>query len=308
MAEVICVGSAVLDQVYDVPALTNGVGTLFAYAYRQAGAGLAADAAVAAARLGGSAVLWARLGDDETGDLIVADLQRRNVDTASLLRVSGAQSPLSSVVATADGQRQATRFDGVGLPVATDWLPLGRLQDTSAVLAESLWHEGAMAVLERAREHRVPGILAIGETLNPTPVTLASTARFVLFAEAELHRFADANDTSAALVTAAQMTGALVGVTSGFDGFRWCEPDSAPQSMPPLAIDLVDTAASWDSFCGAFALAIGEEKPIETAIAFALTTAGLTCETRGGRSSIPDRRTVWHRLAAAFPAVAGAGG
>jgi len=308
MAEVICVGSAVLDQVYEVPALTDGVGTLFAYAYRQAGAGLAANAAVGAARLGGSAVLWTRLGDDETGDLIIADLQRRNVDTAGLLRVAGAQSPLSSVVASASGQRQTTRFDGVGLPTDPDWLPLARLQDTSAVLAEPHWQEGATVVLEQARDHRLPGILAIGETLNPTPVALARTARYVLFAHAELHRFSGENDTSAALVAAAQMTGALVGVTSGYDGFRWCEPDGAPQFMPPPAIDLVDPAASWDSFCGAFALAIGEEKSLETAIAFAITTAGLTSGTRGGRSSIPDRRTVWSRLAAECPDVPDADG
>jgi sugar/nucleoside kinase (ribokinase family) len=304
MAEVICVGSAALEHVYEVPSLADGAETLFARDYRQAGAGNAANAAVATSRLGGSAVLWARLGDDETGDQIVADLVRYNVDISGLRRVSGARSALSSVLAAPDGRHQVTRFGGVGLPDAIDGLPLGRIQDASAVLAEPGWPEAARRALEVARDHRLPGVLAIGIAESPVPTAFAALASHVLFTPVELRRFTGEPDIDTALGAAAAATGTTVAVTSGHDGLRWREPGGAAQAAAPAAFDLVDPAATWDTFCAAFCLAIGEEKPFDTAVAFASTAAGLAGSARGSRTAMPDRRSVWQRIAIDFPAIA----
>ena len=308
MAEVICVGSAVLDHVYEVPSLASDAGTIFAHGYRQTGAGDGANAAVAISRLGGSAVLWSRLGDDASGDLIVADLVRYGVDISNLRRSVGAQSPLSSVIAAADGRRQATRFPGIGLPADADGLPFGRIQDASAVLAEPGWPEAAQRGLDAAREHRIPAVLAIGITAAPLPEALSRSATHLLFAPDELLRFTGRTDTGDALVAAAAKAGVPVCVSSGHDGLRWCKPDETPQAVPPLAIDLVDPAGSWETLCAAFALAIGEEKPFDTAVAFAVTAASLAGTSRGTRDAMPDRRRVWQQIAIDFPAIAEADG
>lgn len=302
MAEVICVGSAVLEQVYDVPALANGSEPLFAHAYRQAGAGTAANAAVAIARLGGNALLWTRLGDDETGDLIVADLLRYAVDTSGVHRIAGAQSPLSSVIAAADGRRQTTQFPGNGLPDDAGALALGRIQDIGAVLTDPLWPAGARTALAAAREHRRPGLLAVGAMPEPLAGALAGAAGYLVFTPDSLGRFSGETEVEAGLAAAAAATDAVVGVTDGADGFHWRRAgDDTPRSLPPVALPVVDPTGAWDAFCGAFALALGEEKPLETAIGFAVTEAGLTAATSGGRRAMPDRRAVWRQFAASFP-------
>lgn len=308
MAALICVGSAALHQIYDVPALPTGAETVTAHSYRQTGAGLAADAAVAVCQLGGKAELWSQLGDDETGDRIVANLDRYGVDIASLRRVAGGQSPVSSVIAATDGHHQITRFNGVGAPANADWLPLSNIQDANAVLADPNWPAGALAALGKARDHRRPGILAIDDTQEPVPATLANIASHILVMPAGLTHFSDLSDPDAALSAAAHATGAIVGVTSGFDGVRWCEPGGIPQSMPPMKIECIDPAATWDTFCGAFALAIGEEKPLDTTVAFAGTAAALTGAVQGRRRAMPDRSAVWQRMAIDFPAIAEADG
>jgi sulfofructose kinase len=304
MAEVICIGSAVLEQIYDVPALANGNGALFAHGYRQAGAGTAANAAIAVARLGGNALLWTRLGDDETGDLIVADLLRYAVDTSGVHRVAGAQSPLSSVLAAADGRRQTTWFPGDGLPDDAGALTLGRIQDIGAVLADPLWPAGARTALAAAREHHRPGLLAVGTMPEPLAGALAGAAGYLVFTPGSLRRFSGEAEIEAGLAAAAAATDALVGVTEGADGFRWRRAgDDTPRSLPPVALPVVDPAGAWDAFCGALALALGEEKPFETAAGFALTVAGLTAAAPGGRRAMPDRRTAWHQFAASYPAL-----
>ena len=72
---IICVGLAVMDQIYSVERLPEVPAKHFATACREVGGGPAANAAVAIARLGGSARLWSRVGDDLVGERIVRELE-----------------------------------------------------------------------------------------------------------------------------------------------------------------------------------------------------------------------------------------
>jgi len=74
MTSVVCLGIAVQDMVFAVDALPSGGGKLVAGDLAEVGGGCAASAAATVARLGGRAALLTRLGDDRTGDAIVADL------------------------------------------------------------------------------------------------------------------------------------------------------------------------------------------------------------------------------------------
>jgi sulfofructose kinase len=300
MAEVICVGNAVLDHIYDVPALPVDDETVFAHGYHTTGAGAAANAAVAINRLGGTGVLWSRLGDDETGVLILADLVRNGVDVGGIRQIAGGQSPISTVAAAGDGRRQTTFFDGAGLPDEAGWLPLGRIEQTGAVLVEPGWTSGTEAVMRATREHRIPTVLMIDVLRDTVPQSVARGAEYVIFSPAGLAQFAGGADPVTALAVAADTTGAIVGVTSGPDGFRWHDADGTPRREPPVAVDLVDPACAWEVFCGTFALALAEEKEPGAAIRFANVAAALTAAARGGRRSIPDRRTVWQRLESTY--------
>ena len=66
MSTVACVGIAVMDLMFRVDPLPAGGGKSYATAYREIGGGVAANAAVAIARLGGRARYVGRVGDDPT--------------------------------------------------------------------------------------------------------------------------------------------------------------------------------------------------------------------------------------------------
>ena len=77
---IICVGHAALDRIYRIEAFPAQPTKVRALEYMEAGGGMAANAAVAIARLGGRAELWSRIGDDTAGSTIRAGLKAEHVD------------------------------------------------------------------------------------------------------------------------------------------------------------------------------------------------------------------------------------
>jgi ribokinase len=57
-------------------------------------------------------------------------------------------------------------------------------------------------------------------------------------------------------------------------------------------VDVVDTTAAGDAFVAALAVALGENKPLEEAAAFATATGALTVTKPGAQPSLPFRDEV----------------
>lgn len=297
MAKVICTGVAFLDHVFEVDRDPVPEGKTFARDFGREGGGMAATAAVAAARLGGFAAFWGRLGSDDTGEIIVRQLARFGVDVSSVRLIRDAQSPVSAIIVRPDGERQAVVFPGFGLNSDTTWLPLAQIEDANAVLVDPRWPEAARTVLEKARHHNLPAVLD-GE-VGPDPISrdLVARASHTVFSQAGLVQYTGLADMADGLVSAAHDTDGMVAVTAGANGVYWLEQDGDIRHLPALDIHAVDTHAAGDVFHGAFALALGEDKDIETAMRFANVAAGLKCARIGGREAIPRRAEVWGILA-----------
>ena len=92
MASILVIGMAVVDFVFGLDQMPDKAQKYRAKSASIVGGGTAANAAVAAVRLGGKAYLGGRLGDDHTGDLITTDLQKEGVDITCIQRSHGAQS------------------------------------------------------------------------------------------------------------------------------------------------------------------------------------------------------------------------
>ena len=257
---------------------------------------MSATASVAVAKLGGSALFWGRLGDDETGSRILAGLNSHGVQTEQVRRVPGAQSPVSSVLIGQGGERHITVFAGRNLDPDASWLPVARIEDTSAVLVDSRWPEAAMRVLQYAHEHRIPSVLDGEVGQDPVPRELVELASHVIFSHAGLLQYSGSADIERGLRKAAESTEGMVGVTVGADGYCWLDENLDMLHIPALEITAIDTLGAGDVFHGAFALAIGEGKDSEAAARFANVAASLKCAGQGGRAAIPSRAEVWNYL------------
>ena len=298
MVSVVAVGTAVMDYIFSVDALPRGGGKHFAGGFSEIGGGPAATGAVAAAKLGARAALWARVGADGVGERLIAELAEDGVDTAQVRRVAGGRSSLSAVMVDGTGERMIVNYTDADLDADASWLPLDRLSDADAVLVHHRWPAGARAVMERARALGVPSVIdadVVPEREAEELVTLASHAAF---SQGALRDLTGTGDIAAGLRAAQARTRGWVGVTAGGEGCTWLD-DGALRHQPAFAVEVVDTLGAGDVFHGALAVALGEGREAAQAVRFASAAAALKCTRFGGRAGIPERAEVDRFLAGA---------
>jgi ribokinase len=66
---------------------------------------------------------------------------------------------------------------------------------------------------------------------------------------------------------------------------------------PAYKVNAVDTTAAGDAFCGAFATAISQNKPIEYALTFASAAGGLAATKAGAVPSLPSQQEILSMIA-----------
>lgn len=290
---VFCLGLAVQDTIFEMPALPDGPGKLRATARREVGGGPAANAAVTVARLGAPAWFAGRLGDDATGDAIARDLTAEGVDTGAVLRFAGHRSAASVVLVDGRGERQIVTH-APPLPAGADALRLD-LAGAGAVLCDCSWPEGAALLIAAAAARGIPSILDADVTRHDLSLVagLIGAASHVVFSRPGLRQFARTDDIAAGLAAAAALRpGAahnLLAVTDGAEGLHvWAASDPPARSLPPR-VRAVDTTGAGDAFHGALALGLANGWDCARAILLAHAVAALKCSRPGGRAGLPDR-------------------
>lgn len=259
--------------------------------------GMALSAACAFVKLGGSAAIWARIGDDADGGFIRESVAAAGLDVSGLRTMPGGRSSQATVIVDGAGRRLVVPFHDPGLDPAADWLPLPAIAGSGMVLCDVRWPEAAEAAFRAARDIGVPSMLD-GEIAAPGVLhRLVPLADYAVFSDAGLLDFTGLSDVPAALLAVAATHGGHVGATCGADGYAWVEAGSV-RRVPSPAVDVVDTLAAGDVFHGAFALAILEGLPIAAAARFACTAAALKCTRFGGRLGCPTRAEVDAAVAA----------
>jgi sulfofructose kinase len=287
---IIVVGHAAHDLVYRVAAIPTRPIKVVATDLYECGGGMAGNAAVAAARLGGRVEYWGRVAADALGDRIVGDLQAERVDVSNVKRIDGARSPATSILIAPNGERLICSF-----PAALDpdpsWLPLERIETAGAVLVDVRWPAGASAVLAAARAAGRPALLDADVGSVDALEHLAGIASHLLFSAAGLELISDALSPSRALGMVRRPHHAAVGVTLGEEGFLWID-DAGEHRVPSPKVHVVDTLAAGDVWHGAFAVAIAEGQRVAESAAFANAAAALKCQRPGGRLGAPSRPEV----------------
>jgi sulfofructose kinase len=284
---IICVGHAALDRVFTVEHWPTGSAKIVATRFEESGGGMAANAAVAIARLSADVAFWGPTGDDATADVIEAQLRSEHVDVRNLRRLPGMRSSSSAVLIDAHGERLVVGFRSEALHSSAEWLPLDTIGQADAVLVDVRWPEGAAAALQAARASDVHAILD-GEVAERAVLErLLPFAEHVVFSERGLGVLG--TDAEAVLRQALAAGASVAALTMGERGVLWVERSAAKRmrTCPAFPVHAVDTLAAGDVFHGAYALAIARGRPVEEAMRFASAAAAIKCTRAGGRGGAP---------------------
>lgn len=291
MNPLLCLGMSALDAIYRVDRIPSEPTKVLATDFIESGGGMAANASVAIARLGGRAHYWGRVGDDQLGIRILAQLSAENVDVTTVRRVPGCVSPSAAILVANDGERLVCAYNDPRLDHDATWLPLERIRGFAAVLTDVRWPAGAAAVLDAARAAAIPAVLDGDVGAPATLFDLAQRATFVAFSEPGLAQLTGNDSPGKGLQRIAAEVPGVVGVTVGPAGFLWRDGEHE-RHVPAPTVEAVDTLAAGDVWHGAFTLALSEGRGIDAAARFANAAAAIKCTRYGGRLGAPTRAEV----------------
>ena len=301
----ICVGNSTLDRVWLIDSLPAGGGKFPAHDYLELGGGMAANAAVAVARLGGTCAYWGRGGDDSAGHAMRAELEAYNVDVTQFRLIPNARSSVSGIMVGRDGERMIINFRGAGLDPDPDWLPLGAIAACDAVHGDVRWPEAVRPCFAAARSHGIATVLDGEIATADVFAALLPLVDHAIFSEPGLQSFAghalDDDAQRVAALRTVRLAGCRVAaVTRGRDGVLWLD-DAGMHKQPAFIVEVVDTTGAGDVFHGAYALAIAEGSAVDAAMRFASAVSALKCTGKGGRAAIPTREQALAFLQAQMP-------
>ncbi len=284
-ARVICVGVATLDQIFRIDRLPVPPAKIQAQEFIVTGGGMAANAAVTVARLGGRAAWWGRLGDDGVGDQILRLLEVEGVEIR-VQRLPGARSKTAAILVDAAGERLVVSAPAQGYPPDASWLPLAEVAGADAVHADSRWRTGALALFDVAAVQGKPSVFD-GDSGDPEEILrLSRAATHPFLSEPMLARYDTDPEVAVRRIFGGRNVAA--GVTLGGAGVLWFDGRTLHRSAA-FEVPVVDTLAAGDTWHGALAIALGEGQSVEAAIRFATAAAALKCTRFGGRVGIPVR-------------------
>jgi sulfofructose kinase len=289
---IICVGNATLDRIWTVPHLPLPGQKMRSLNYLEVGGGQAANAAVAAARLGGDVSLICAIGSDMIGTAILDQLRAEHIDLSSVHFVSAARSISAAILVDTSGERAIIGDVDPRLHAKTPKLDVSGVARAQAVLTDVKWPAAAEQVLAEARRRGVATVLDIEPAAAGNHERLVPFADHAIFGQAGLSAFAATDDPERGLAIAYDRLRVTVGVTLGAAGVRILTCDGRSLSIPAPKVQVVDTTGAGDAFHGAYALAIGEGQDIGSAATFASAVAALKCTMSGGRAGLPTRSEV----------------
>lgn len=286
---IIAIGHAALDRIYRISAFPAHPTKVRALEHIEVGGGMAANASVAMARLGGKVELWSRVGDDSAGQIIKAGLKAEKVDVRYVQQFEDARSSTSAIIVDDRGERLIVNNRDTGMPSSTDWLPLERIKGCGAVLGDIRWLEGLRTLFSHAREASVPTVLDADLGAREILPELLALTDYAIFSAPSLAEFPNGHDDRSRLQAVAALGVRHAGVTRGEHGYLWLEAGQFHEVAAPK-VDVIDTTGAGDAFHGAFALMLSEGHPTDVCARAAAIVAAEKCTRLGGRAGLPDRK------------------
>jgi sulfofructose kinase len=289
---ILCVGIAVLDEIFRVDEFPAADAKVQATDFRAVGGGCAANAAVAIARLGGEASFAGPLGgpagQEPVSDRILAGLLSEGVDCAHCVRLDGVASAISAIFVNARGERTIATYRCRRLDTATP-LDVEKLAaGADAVLADNRFPDFALPICRAALRRGVPVVLDADKPTRQGDV-LFSACSHVVFSAEVLRTMMATDDLAAALRQFGQATNAFLAVTDGPNPVLWRDDTDTIRELPVFRVAAIDTLAAGDVFHGAFTLALVEGSDVAAAMRFAAAAAAVKCTRFGGSATAPTR-------------------
>ena len=292
MADIVGVGSPVMDLVINVSRIPRGNGGVGANEIFHQGGGNCASAMAASARLGAKTGMLAKVGGDKTGDFVIKDLQYNGVDTSHILR--GPPDTSSPYTLSVSEVEEGTRFFvGRRNAVTVTRLDVSELDYDYLAQAKIVHIDNGtpvpMAAAKFAREKGIKVTVDAGgftqdrvDIIPFVDIYIASDMFYNgMFKE-------NPEDFEGNIRKLHDMGPEVVWITRGELGCCGLV-DGTFHNIPAFKIEAKDTTGAGDVFHGAYAAAMLEGLSHPECARYASAVSAIKCMYVGGRTGIPNR-------------------
>ncbi|MBI3958363.1 MAG: carbohydrate kinase [Chloroflexi bacterium] len=291
--DVLCVGFACYDLTFSVDHHLGPDEKGKATALTGCGGGLAANAAVTAARLGSRTAFAGYLGNDLYGSEHLREFHESGVDTSLVLR-GIPPTPLSAILVKPDGARALVNYREELPTLGPEAIDLA-FNPPGAILFDGHQLPLAVPLIQRAKALGIPTVLD-ADSVNDGTTALMGLVEFLVTSERFGRQFAGHDDSLETAVSLSSYAPSVV-VTAGERGLAWrnrADSRFGPGQgwFPPFAVEVVDTTGAGDAFHGAFAAGLSAGMGWEELLRYASAVGALCCTKYGARIGIPTGEEV----------------
>ncbi|MEX6356689.1 ribokinase [Staphylococcus cohnii] len=284
MGNIIVIGSASIDLVVKTDILPNVGETVMGESFFTNPGGKGANQAVAAARLSDHVYMIGAVGDDDNGQQILSNLNNNNVNTAYMDVIENEASGTAHITLFDDDNRI------IVVPAANNYVTpdkvIPKLDFFEAgdiiVMQHEIPEETIKEVVDYAQKHKMRVML------NPAP--FHSLDKEII----EKVNWLTPNESESELLCEHKVDQALMMypkkliVTKGASGALFYS--DSQQLVKGYKKQVVDTTGAGDTFNGALAVALIENKSLEEAVNFANLAASFSVTGLGAQGAMPYRK------------------
>ena len=253
--------------------------------------------AIAARRAGSEVLMVGSIGNDADGDYLFNILKSENIDPKFITKTSE-QTGIAVIEVSKSAENRIIIIAGANSK--TRFLNEVLTSSPSVTVSLAQLETPIAEVAKFIHESKAAGKITI---LNPAPIQkldqqLLQDTDYLIANETEASFLIGSavehlsKDEAVTIARQLQKNGLKkVIITLGEQGSVYLDQEKE-LFTPAYKVKAVDTTAAGDAFCGAFATAISENKPVEYALKFASAAGGLAATKAGAVPSLPTQQEI----------------
>ncbi len=293
MGNIIVIGSINMDLVANLSEMPKKGETVIGKDFNQNPGGKGANQAVAIARLGGKVSMVGKVGDDELGHKLVTQMNEDKVDTELISKSSNTSTGVALINVDEKGENSIVVIPGANYELTEEDIEEANnlIEDADVTIMQlEVPIDTVKYALKLAKDKGTYTIL------NPAPAQrldeeIIKNVDLLTPNETELEiltgiNIKDEEDVKEAAKKLVNLGVKELIVTLGSKGCIYVS-DTIFKKYPAYKVNPVDTTAAGDSFNGAIAVGVSQNKPMDEVIDFASKVGALTVTRKGAQISLP---------------------